>query len=684
MCNLNYYKSADYIIKNDIVRKNGRIYDDNIYSFDIETTSIFLSAKNDIIDFDYSKKPEYYADFDKIGFMYIWQFSINSDVYYGRTVPELIEFLTALKKNIIATKIVYVHNLGFEFQFLRNFIDDFEVFARQPRHPIVARTKKFGIEFRCSLMLTNSKLENLPKMYNLPIEKMTGDLDYSKRRTSDTKLSVKELTYCEHDCLVVYELIKKFKLQYNHVMNIPLTQTGTLRRECQQMYRKNYKYKKWLNQQLPQTFENLKFILAAFSGGYTHANHYYTGSVLKNIKSMDITSSYPTVMVSEKYPVTQFFDSNIKNIDDFNSEYKYIVEITFINIYAVTDNTYLSLSKSHSGYHVITDNGRIQSAEQIEYILTDVDIDIIKKCYKWDSYTIKRAKIAKAGYLDTLFIKKILDLYNKKTTYKGIENMKNEYMQSKQYINSMYGMMVTNLITDQVLYNGDWNVHNLTADEAAEKLDKINNDYKTFVSQSWGVFVTAYARHNPWNLILQIDKDVVYCDTDSIKYRHNHDVEFEKYNKEIILKLQQALNFHNLDISLLDPADSKGKKHPLGVYDPDEFYKEFITLGAKKYCDKTQDDQIHITVSGVNKCGAAAVHDLKDFKKGLCFDYNTSGKKLLTYNDEQPDLTVTDYQDHKTKISQKYGINLAPTEYNLGISINYETYINDTLHYGGF
>ena len=76
--------------------------------------------------------------------------------------------------------------------------------------------------------------------------------------------------------------------------------------------------------------------------------------------------------------------------------------------------------------------------------------------------------------------------------------------------------------------------------------------------------------------------------------------------------------------------------------------------------------------------------DLKDFKKGLCFDYNTSGKKLLTYNDEQPDLTVTDYQDHKTKISQKYGINLAPTEYNLGISIDYETYINDTLHYGGF
>ena len=681
---MNYYKNADYTVKNDIVRKNGRVYDDNIYSFDIETTSVFLSAKNEISDFDYSKKPEYYTDLDKIGFMYIWQFSINSDVYYGRTVPELIEFLTALKKNIIGTKIVYVHNLGFEFQFLRNFIDDFEVFARQPRHPIVARSKSYGIEFRCSLMLTNSKLENLPQMYSLPIEKMVGDLDYSIRRTSDTELTDKELTYCEHDCLVVYELIKKFKTQYNHVVNIPLTQTGTLRRECQQMYRKNYKYKKWLNQQLPQTFENLKFILAAFSGGYTHANYYYTGSVLKNIKSMDITSSYPTVMIAEKYPVTQFFESNVKNIDDFNSEYKYIVEITFINIYAVTDNTYLSLSKSHSGYHVITDNGRIQSAEQIEYILTDVDIDIVKKCYKWDSYEIKKAKIAKAGYLDTLFIKKILDLYNKKTTYKGIEDKKNEYMQAKQYINSMYGMMVTNLITDQVQFNGDWTVHNLTESEASEKLEKINADYKTFVSQSWGVFVTAYARHNLWNLILQIDKDVVYCDTDSIKYRNNHDAEFDKYNKAIIIKLETALDHHGLDRKLLLPADSKGILHPLGVYDPDEFYKEFVTLGAKKYCDKTADDKIHITVSGVNKCGAAAVHTLKDFRKGLCFDYKTSGKKLLTYNDEQPELSVEDYQGHETKISQQYGINLSPTEYNLGLSIDYETYINDTLHYGGF
>lgn len=681
---MNYYKSADYTVENDLVRKNGRVYDDNIYSFDIETTSVFLSAKNEISDFDYSKKPEYYTDLDKIGFMYIWQFSINSDVYYGRTVPELIEFLTALKKNIIGTKIVYVHNLGFEFQFLRNFIDDFDVFARQPRHPIVARTKKFGIEFRCSLMLTNTKLENLPKMYSLPIEKMSGDLDYSMRRTSDTILTDKELTYCEHDCLVVYELIKKFKQQYKHVVNIPLTQTGTLRRECQQMYRKNYKYKKWLDQQLPQTIEDLQFILAAFSGGYTHANHYYTGSILKNIKSMDITSSYPTVMIAEKYPVTQFFDSNITDIDDFNTDYKYIVEISFINIYAVTDNTYLSLSKGKNQYHVVTDNGRIQSAEQISYVLTDVDIDIVKRCYKWDSYEIKKAKIAKAGYLDTLFIKKILDLYNKKTTYKGIEDKKNEYMQSKQYINSMYGMMVTNLITDQVQYDGDWAVHNLTESEASEKLEKINADYKTFVSQSWGVFVTAYARHNLWSLILQIDKDVIYCDTDSIKYRNNHDAEFDKYNKEIIIKLQTASDHHGLDKKLLAPADSKGKIHPLGIFDPDEYYKEFVTLGAKKYCDKTADDKIHITVSGVNKCGAAAVHTLKDFKKGLCFDYKTSGKKLLTYNDEQPELIVQDYQGHKTEISQQYGINLSPTQYKLGISVDYETYINDSLHYGGF
>lgn len=46
--------------------------------------------------------------------------------------------------------------------------------------------------------------------------------------------------------------------------------------------------------------------MAAFAGGYVHANRFHANRVVKNVLSMDIASSYPTVIVSEKYPCTMF------------------------------------------------------------------------------------------------------------------------------------------------------------------------------------------------------------------------------------------------------------------------------------------------------------------------------------------------------------------------------------------
>ena len=43
----------------------------------------------------------------------------------------------------------------------------------------------------------------------------------------------------------------------------------------------------------------------AFLGGYTHANARYSKKLLADVHSIDFTSSYPTVMISEKYPMTK-------------------------------------------------------------------------------------------------------------------------------------------------------------------------------------------------------------------------------------------------------------------------------------------------------------------------------------------------------------------------------------------
>jgi hypothetical protein len=680
---MEYYKTAFYDFESIPVFKGKRVYDDNIYTFDIETTSMF---KHDggVEMFNEKNRPKYYSDTEKIGFMYIWQFSINERVYYGRTWEEFREFIEIIRGHVLGMPIIYVHNLAFEFQFLRNVITDFNVFARKPLHPIVARSDEFGIEFRCSLMLTVAKLSKLPSMFNLPVEKLVGDLDYNKCRCSLTELTPQEMKYCENDCRVVYELIKVFKARYKNVCRIPLTQTGELRRECQKIYKTDYRYRKKLQQELTTDIKDFNFIMHAFSGGWTHANSFYTGNIMRHVHSKDITSSYPTVMIAEKYPCSKFIRSRAQTLEELDASMCWVVDIEFTNIYSTLDNNYLSISKSIDRYHAVGDNGRLVRADRARYILTDVDIEIVRECYKWDSYIIHESKAAFKNYLDKKFIKMILELYNKKTQFKGLSDKDAEYMQAKQFINSMYGMMVTNLITDLVTYEDDWAIHELTEEEAQKRLTELNSNRRTFLNQNWGVWVTAYARRNLWSMIKKIDHDVIYCDTDSIKYIHDHDDLFNEYNEEIRAKLATACAYHKINAGMLHPADTKGIEHPLGIFDTEEDYKQFVTLGAKKYAFiHVNSNEIGITVSGVQKGGASALHNLKDFKDGFTFDYQHAGKKLLSYNDEQIPVKVTDFQGHTETIDQRHGVNLMPTEYTIGISEEYGEYINSTLHYSG-
>lgn len=680
---MKYYRDFDYslIVPYPVKKTNCILYDDNIYTFDIETTSVFCSDK--VSNFDYKKNPQYYRNCDKKGYMYIWQFGINENVVYGRTWDEFIEFFSALSANVAGVKIIYVHNLAFETQFLLNVITDFEIFARSSRHTLTARTKKYNAEFRCSLMLTNAALKNVPDMYGLPVQKMNGDLDYNVLRNSETPLTEKELKYCEYDCLVVYYLILKFKKQYDHVFNIPLTQTGLLRRKCQKMYENDFVYKKWLDKQLVTDIEILTYILTAFSGGYTHANSYYTGDIIKNVHSKDITSSYPTVMIAEKFPVKPFTAKRINKFDELKENCCYVMDVTFNKIYSTGYNNYLSYSKCVDFDGAVLDNGRVQSAIMLRVIVTSVDIDIIKEVYNYESYTINSCMGAESGYLDTKFVTEILTLYNDKTQFKDLPYKEDNYMQSKQFINAMYGMMVTNLIRDEITFSENkWDIHLLTKSEAQERLNKICANKKTFLSQSWGVFVTAYARRNLWLMIQQIDGDVIYCDTDSVKYINNHEDIFDEYNKKIIEKLQTSCTYHGIDPSMLSPKDTKGVQHPLGVFDTEKDYYKFVTLGAKKYAfQHDKNGKIEITVSGVSKTGASALKKLSDFKKGFLFDYQHSGKKILTYNDEQTPTVITDQFGNSVEYHDKYGINLMPTKYKIGMSELYETYLNTTTHY---
>ena len=278
--------------------------ENTIYTFDIETSSI-LFLNGDVISSD---KYDNLTDSDKdecikIGFMYIWMLGINDNVFYGRTWEELSIFFGKLNKR---KKHIFIHNISFEFQFLSGNFKLNNVFARKERKVIKCELEEYNIIFRCTYYMTNVALSKLTDVYNLPVRKKTGDLDYTLVRNSKTPLSSKELAYCEYDCLVIYYYIKQELSLYKKFDKIPNTLTGRVRKELQARVLKDYNYRSKVQKSINTDPHIYNLLIDCFAGGYTHANWLYVNDVIKNVVSWDFTSSYPFVMLVEKYPSTSF------------------------------------------------------------------------------------------------------------------------------------------------------------------------------------------------------------------------------------------------------------------------------------------------------------------------------------------------------------------------------------------
>lgn len=674
-------------------KDNKSTYSKIIYTFDIETTSYFIINDKVHVSDDYLMFNESERQNSARACMYIWQLGVNDKVYYGRTWEELKDFIKIIEEQDPYLKIFWVHNLAFEFQFLKSYFSFKSIFARNTHKPIKAVMTDFNIELHCTYFLSNVKLEKLPEIYNLPVKKLSGDLEYNLLRHSKTKLTKKEKNYCENDCLVLYHYIKYELSQYGSLDKIPMTNTGKVRRELKSkvLSNKDYIYKvRSIISDDPKVYD---MSVRCFSGGYTHANYMYTDFLIKDVDSYDFTSSYPYCLTCFKYPMTEFRKCNIKRVKDMLPEFAYMIHIKFNKIKSNYYNNILSYSKCQHVLKYKLDNGRIIEAESLETYITDIDLKLILKAYSIESYEILESYYSKYDYLPKDFIEFILDKYVIKTKYKGLEDKRLEYQLEKGKFNSLYGMCVTSIINDLVEYDDelDWTIKELTNAEIIEKL-KHEKKYG-FLSFQWGIFCTSWARNNLIRCLLELDEYVIYTDTDSLKLSKGYDKGvIEHYNNYVRAKIDKVSNELNIPLEKFAPKDIKGREHMLGLFeyendsDYEYSYKEFKTEGAKKYAyvsrdyDKktnTYSDNIHITVAGVPKSGAKCLKSLKDFKDDLVFDYKNTHKHLIVYVEEQPDIMLTDYTGVSYKVTDKSGVSVLPAEYKLGKSEDYMSLLSD-------
>ena len=214
-------------------------------------------------------------------------------------------------------------------------------------------------------------------------------------------------------------------------------------------------------------------------------------------------------------------------------------------------------------------------------------------------------------------------------------------------------------------------------DDIIKKLKKLSDyhdrEKRYFLSYSWGCWVTAYARRNLWKCIESCDRDMIYCDTDSIFVRGEHD--FDWYNKKVTEEIRKSCEINGLDFNMTRPKTPKGKEKPLGIFEKEPDCTQFKTLGAKRYVERrSTDNKLHLTVSGINKEAVELLQDDIDrFADG--FDFNMDAdcvrKKLSTYLDEIPDITYPDGY----KSTYKFGINMRNTGYLLSITDEYKLLI---------
>lgn len=615
-------------------RNNDFKYRDIVCAFDIETTrykvgehEIAKGVKRD----------------DEVSIMYIWQFQIGLNItIYGRYWYEFKSLIQDITDTLNDKErlVIYVHNLSYEFSFLKDKeilgkdIDEKSVFILSSRKVLKFLAFDGKLEFRCSYIHSNMSLDLFTDKMQVEHKKLSGKkFDYNKQRFSWTELTDYEMQYCVNDVIGLVEAIyKEMEIDGDNLYSICLTSTGYVRRDIKSAIRNGVDIKdkegniiehikglpKGYIQERKTDYETYKLLREAFRGGNTHANRGVAGKTIPGpIEEYDRSSSYPDTQLNGKFPISRFSKPRKVTRELFENclamGYSVIARLQLYNV-CVRDEfvtvPYISKSSCKAVIKPREDNGRILEAMRLTISVTEYDLEIIVKQYEFE-YRVLDFRIATKGYLPECIKETIRTYYRLKTELKGDELNAILYMKSKNKLNSIYGNSAQDGGKMNIIYKdgkfldgyidkkGNYHIFDeLTTDEEREDLRKlIYESTNTSLCYQWGVYTTAIARYELQQMIDNCGDNFLYCDTDSVYFVQDGTINFDEYNAE---KIKNSTNSHAF------ADDAKGKRHYMGVAEKENVnITYFKTLGAKKYCYIYLDDKgkphMNTTVSGVVK-----------------------------------------------------------------------------------
>lgn len=626
-------------------------------------------------------------------YMYIWQIGINNKAFFGNTWEEFNECLNIINtyceylnkqlasekhlKDFNAKFLCFIHNISFEWQFVRKEINITDVFLKNQREPLYFESN--NIKFIDSYQITHMNLAKLAKRYT-KTQKMVGDIDYTILRNSvdGKKLTEKEFKYCENDVLILCEFSNYYFNKYIKNGELIYTETSIVRHALKKAFKEdNSLTKKDILEMYPRTFnEYLMYMEYLFAGGWVKSSVDVYNKIISNVKCKDITSSYPAQIAHRYYPISKFKEIVISNKQQFNNmlnRYCCILDITLYKVKKTTIHSIISTSKivNNDTGRIVIDNGRMAECDKVRLLMTELDWDIFNKFYDYDKYRIeiRSFKIAVRGNLPKYVVSTMLDAYEKKEELKLAEQ---DYFNEKCFVNMFYGCFVTRI-----------HKYNYYLDTSGEIKKKLNDYYKNIrssvLSPFWGIWCTSWARWQELNAVYANAEYVVYGDTDSVKGVNMPDDYFNNYNEKQIEKNKKLAEKYNKNYELIKE---------LGCWDSEPTYALFKTLGCKRYIGYDENGKLSVTIAGVPKGTLEREANIKVDNKN-----HTSKKEALKVIDLLKDGAVfknckttavyndighSDYINGELMVSQS-SIAIIDIDFTIKVDKDYKKYIKQVF-----
>lgn len=472
--------------------------------------------------------------------------------------------------------VIYFHNLDYDAQnLLQHIIDqdfkikftDINILRNGSLYSLSFKYSGCHFELRDSMKIYNQSLASLGKNVGWP--KKTDNATYTWIDLEHEQEVVEnEVYYFKHDIAVLAAIMRTHLEKFTGKLR--LTAAGYAEADLKETVKRddeNYNTKHYVGLfGCKFTDEQENYLRRAYFGGFVYANPKLLNQTLHNGLTGDVNSLYPSVMLNRDYPKWQ----TLHEIDE--SEFQQL-DLHDYHTFAVVTIKVVKLRLKDDGVPCFPKKDAYGMSREIfsetdlgkdEATLTNLDLYWIEQ-----NYDIKYKfcfGVQATGFMQKPFTTFILKHKKEKEEAVQAGNKVNK-MIAKIHLNSSYGKFAQRKITTKSLLikKNDGTVGFSEEDDPNAKPKQHN----ILIA----VFVTAFARDVLLSMIEILKHEPKatfwYCDTDSVHFGYDGELDIIKNDEEIFQELH--IPFH---------------KSRFGMWKPEQHMTEARYLGSKRYWEE--------------------------------------------------------------------------------------------------